>query len=70
MTWQTIVSAPKDGTEILAFSAQSVTPVMIVHWSGAVEETESIDDDWYERDTGALIDVELTHWMPLPAAPE
>ena len=64
--WQPIETAPKDGTYILGFCAASV---MIVYWSGAEEPTEAVGDNWYERDTGFALDIELTHWMPLPAFP-
>ena len=63
MTWQPIETAPKDGTEFLA-------------WDGLMIETcwfkdgvllASWDNQRFSCDTD--VDCDATHWMPLPEPP-
>lgn len=67
--WGDIETAPKDGTDLLVFSGEADTPVMIGHWSEAEDRKFAADDGWYERETGYYFDVAITHWQPLPAPP-
>ncbi len=56
--WQDISTAPKDGTQILAFDEGLI---LVTQWV----ELEGVDGWW---DSGK-IDPPPTHWMPLPAPP-
>lgn len=60
--WQTIETAPRDGVDVLVFFPGADTPIMICH---------EIDGDWHEQNPsiGPPVDVEATHWQPLPAPP-
>lgn len=80
--WQPIETAPKDGTEILAWRADC--GVLLVRYmcmedflterelEGHDEET-TFQDDWWCADfvTGCRLEgsVVPTHWMPLPTPP-
>jgi len=53
--WQPIETAPRDGTEIIAFDPRAdLDPVFLVHYE---------EYHWYDR--GGRIWMP-THWMPLP----
>lgn len=70
MDWQPIETAPKDGTAILAYSADAAAdgrpyPMLIVAWGMPWEWTIFSEDGTTQTGT----DYEPTHWMPLPAAP-
>lgn len=60
--WQPIATAPKDGTPILTAS----------HGSRFVCYWDTVFEQWcvnaWRHDIG-IAGCELTHWMPLPAAP-
>lgn len=60
--WMPIETAPKDGSWIVAFrpGVQYFNQYMFVHWNKAFEE-------WSIPGSGVA---GLTHWQPLPAAPE
>jgi hypothetical protein len=64
-TWQPIETAPKDGTKILLICAEPMTdPTYVVGlW---------IKDSWHSDWDHTMIgpELEVKHWMPLPAAPE
>jgi hypothetical protein len=78
--WRPIKSAPKDGTEVLALLpdgtrtiAAWMTPTEM-HGTGALGPDpwdEPYDDSprWWEH-FGAEMEVEPTHWQPLPPPPE
>jgi hypothetical protein len=83
--WQPIETAPKDGTEFLAWRYDAGT--FFVRWVFAgefmteqeIEESELGDDnldqsDWWFADFimgGPLNDEPaFTHWMPLPSPPD
>ena len=81
--WRDITSAPKDGTEILAF--RDDCGVLLVRWTAAAEfltdaeldqwdEAAAHEECWFCADfiTGCRLDYDLlpTHWQPLPAPPE
>lgn len=61
MTWQPISTAPKDGTEFLAWSeAQGFDVVQSFEY-----EREDGSHAWFNGD----VYVNPTHWMPLPEPP-
>lgn len=60
--WQSIETAPKDGTWVLAGAADWALPEM-VQW---FKRTETSGVYWQSMDSGPF---EPTHWMPLPASP-
>ena len=77
--WQTIDSAPKDGTRILAWDGKTQEVI----WWGTVrinardfENPDAMEDftDWFWGgfdDEYYCYDVfEPTHWMPLPNPPQ
>lgn len=70
--WRTMESAPRDGTTLLLFLPDSrAQNIVMGYWSATDEMPE--DDAWYQCkgvDGGFEIDVPVTHWMPLPPAPE
>jgi hypothetical protein len=60
MEWNAIQSAPKDGSEFIAFWWEEKWPcVALVHW-------DAIDHGWFEDE----FDVYPTHWMPIPPPPD
>jgi hypothetical protein len=68
--WQPIETAPRDGTRVLVFSIsqwEDDAGIYTAFW-------DAIMEDWVvgfldlERH-GCLSDDEVTHWMPLPKAP-
>lgn len=85
MRWLPIESAPKDGTEILAWREDC--GVLIVRWSSAsdfmttseMELACTGDDDWMDQPDWFCADFIAgcrlegseapTHWMPLPPPP-
>lgn len=84
MTWQPIETAPKDGTEILAYREDA--GIFLVKWMAPVEfmterEVEEAglydwmeEEDWWGADFingfRASNDGGFTHWQPLPPPPE
>lgn len=61
MKWQTIDSAPRDGTRILGFENGQVS---VINWDRIVDCWALSDDiDGWRRPMDA------THWMPLPPPP-
>ncbi len=60
MNWQTIDTAPKDGTAIIVYNKQLEHP-MVAQPSGL--------DCWIEATCGEFYGP-ATHWMPLPPKPE
>lgn len=67
LNWQTIDTAPKDGTPILACDANGP------------RDSDRFTCYWYEMGFWALMrpgshcvadDIEPTHWMPLPERPQ
>ncbi len=66
MEWQSIETAPRDGTEILAFGLRNGEPVFAVTWwrkSGP----KRMYIGWGEFNKQYW---PATHWMPLPEPPE
>lgn len=80
--WLDIESAPKDGSEILGWRADS--GVLLIRWSSAAEfltdaeldkwdEEAASQEDWFYADfvAGDRLEGDClpTHWQPLPAPP-
>lgn len=69
--WMPIETAPKDGTEILAWDGMER---VIAHWGYGAEWDYEADDmgatygRWEDNWDGRM-EPQPTHWMPLPAAP-
>ena len=64
--WQTMDSAPRDGSAFMVYVAQSdLGP----HWFAPVSRT--LNGEWWDDSTGEQIEPinGATHWMPLPAGP-
>lgn len=75
MKWKPIDTAPKDGTWVLAFPKPSAhkSPPVVVRW----EEHDSHRygnkitlKGWATVSSSEPSIGNLTHWMPLPPAPE
>lgn len=70
--WQSIETAPKDGTEVLgwlvhpgdAYSEEPFQRASIISWEEAVPGEYGHKARWDQKWIG-----EPTHWMPLPAPP-
>lgn len=75
MTWQPIETAPKDGTEILAYypSCQNEPCIRVVSWWGGYEcETCGARalEGWGGDKPYDFGRWQPTHWMPLPPFPD
>lgn len=78
--WQTMDTAPKDGTSIIVFGAYCEHPdrrysfVWIVKWSESEREVSAGDGLYRRVMRGSWgtppCEFHPTHWMPLPAAPD
>ncbi|BBL73985.1 hypothetical protein [Methylomagnum ishizawai] len=67
--WRPIETAPKDGTEILAYlttTCQSIKHMDVIHY-GRVGLEEK--DRWLTNDAGEVYSIPY-YWMPLPEKPE
>lgn len=60
MTWQTIESAPKDGTDIFVYRPGYIPDAAIAWWHSG----------WISTFTGEPLKGAPTHWMSLPAPPQ
>ena len=61
--WKSVtIVLPLDGVDVLIFARGADTEIMIGH---------RIDGDWYEQNLSIdpPIDIEVTHWAPLPQGP-
>ena len=69
MGWNPIESAPMDGTFVLLFCPGNAESIPIL---AQFIEFEGDEDggEWYEHGAGPCLDVEPTHWFPLPELPE
>lgn len=82
--WEPIETAPKDGTQVLvyapigmsiaAWSQDTRGPGVSGHvqtpgWIGWANGDE-IDDEGWDTGHGFALQLEPTHWMPLPAPPK
>lgn len=61
--WQPITTAPKDGTIILGYFPSRIRKMVPMEWSGWGGGT------WCNSTSGANINDDPTHWMPMPAPP-
>lgn len=73
--WQSIATAPKDGTRILSCWADGGEHTIIewFEYSGAVFEA-GYEGSWFQRvsglgSDGGYEDAAFSHWMHLPAPP-
>ena len=68
--WQPIETAPKDGRRILAASSDpSQQNMTVIYWEpGSVKF--NIIGHWRSSVHTVVTFAEVTHWMPLPPAPE
>jgi hypothetical protein len=68
--WQPIETAPK-GVPLLVFSPEAREPAVMVaeynDWKD--EDTGEVVSDWTDTWAEQGLDVEPTHWRPLPAPP-
>ena len=68
MEWQDISTAPKDGSIVMLNTFEGVCPGVFDHslWHCSY----AIQEDKGEFGFYGFIDVEPTHWMPLPTPPK
>lgn len=64
MEWQTIETAPKDGTRKLLIDLEDNWPYIGI-WAPHHRDVGM----WVEDNTNAVPDRQPTHWMPLPSPP-
>lgn len=69
MEWQPIETAPRDGTEILAYRRDA--GVFTIHFVAPADMIVSDDEEpcWFSLNGDDLTDDMPTHWMPLPKPP-
>jgi hypothetical protein len=63
--WRSIETAPRDGTLFLAYVPDS--SILEIVFCRRDEDDEDWMMDWGNERT--VIDIPVTHWMPLPDAP-
>jgi Protein of unknown function (DUF551) len=67
--WADIETAPKDGTEFLAFDGVAKKCGVAV-WSTVWEHFDIVQSDGeYGPDEDQFQGARITHWMPLPEPP-
>jgi hypothetical protein len=72
MEWQPIEAAPKDGSEFLAYDSRTKKMDVCVWIGSPLDWPSQVQQD---GEMGPLKDEfghswrDITHWMPLPAAP-
>lgn len=66
MDWQLIETAPRDGAAMFVYMPDSVEPMMCIASCNLFQDGE---DEWFDVWAEVVIDVEPTHWMPLPPPP-
>lgn len=67
MSWQSIKTAPRDGTRILLWLPDSAHANVVFGWQYPEDEGEWM---WEVGDGAFPIDVEVTHWMHVPDGPD
>lgn len=79
--WQTIDSAPRDGTEIILRKGDRVTAGAWIEWAKSESHFHDTTGEyvgeveiesgahWQSWDGGFCDDDEPTHWQPLPSPP-
>lgn len=70
MEWQPIETAPKDGRLILAANADPAAQNMIVIYWEPGSIAFDVIGHWRASNHFVVTQSEITHWMPLPPAPE
>lgn len=66
--WQPIETAPKDGTEIIAWLGGVAKPCCyLCRWSESYS-IHGLGGNW--TDGTCQAGIEVTHWMPIPEGPE
>ena len=70
--WQSIETAPKDGSYLLLWEQYSDAP-FVGYWSGGSwsvsHEHVDAEGGWDGANVVDALSMPITHWMPLPAAP-
>lgn len=66
--WQTIETAP-DNDFVLVFCPDASEHTRIMICARYIFTDDPHAPDWCELSTDKSIDVEPTHWMPLPSPP-
>jgi hypothetical protein len=71
--WKPIESAPKDGTEILAFERLPTGDYYrVMYWEDRGEHIDTLttESGWSKADSGYIGEFHPTHWQSLPKPPE
>lgn len=73
MEWQTIDSAPRDGTEFDAWTPnfggyRLINVRWMKDWWG--EGWANIYNDGFDNQDPGAVSEEISHWMPLPEPPK
>lgn len=66
--WQPIETAPLDGTFVLVWAPDQKDKIPFLA-QYLPRFPGDVDGSWYGWGENMSLDVGLTHWMPLPAAP-
>ena len=70
--WQSIETAPKDGSYLLLWEQYSEAP-FVGYWSGGSwsvsHEHVDAEGGWDGANVVDALSMPITHWMPLPPAP-
>jgi hypothetical protein len=62
--WQSIETAPRDGTQILIWIVGIEPRPRIAYWAD-----RGMEYGWFGLQSQHLLGVPVTHWMPLPVPP-
>lgn len=68
MDWQSMDSAPKDGSEILVYDRKTDS-IMLVHWGEDYGFRWCVTHSWQDEQGGYETADSPSHWMPLPNKP-
>lgn len=66
--WRPIETAPRDGTDILA--AGRYGPIRVARWDEKAPSLYSGVPGSWRANVYTFVELELTHWQPLPNPPE
>lgn len=64
--WQSIDTAPKDGTFVLLTDSRVTDWTLVAAWS----DGSSLDRGWQTQDGLGYLTETFTHWKPLPTPPK
>ena len=75
MGWQPIKTAPQTGEACLIYCPDADEPRVVLAAFRRYENAEDpadVHEAWYDfwEDEGGPVDVDPSHWMPLPDPPE